>query len=66
MRILPRPVENQAKVINGFTEQDPHPCREEERYERINGNDRFGTKTNFELNFFLVLSCFYQLYSVSI
>ena len=63
MRILPRPVENQAKVINGFTEQDPHPCREEERYERINGNDRFGTKTNFELIFF---SCFFLLLSVSI
>ena len=42
------PVEDKAKVIDGFTEQDPHPCREEERDERINGNDWLETKTNFK------------------
>ena len=45
-----RPVEDQAKVIDGFTEQDPHPCREEERDERINGNDMIGLKPKLTSN----------------
>ena len=46
-----RPVEDLAKVIDGFTEQDPHPCREEERDERINGNDMIGLKLKLTSNF---------------
>ena len=48
-----RPVEDLAKVIDGFTEQDPHPCREEERDERIKGNDRLETKLTSNLKKFL-------------
>lgn len=60
-----RPVEDLAKVIDGFTEQDPHPCREEERDERIKGNDRLDTKLTSNLKKILVFLPYIKKYYVN-